>query len=281
MPRVMMPRLMMSRLILAALALSLLPAAAQERVVVAGSALCEIVAELGQTARVVGRDTTCTFPEAMQALPDVGYLRALSAEGLLSLGPDLILADVDAGPPETMALVEASAVPVVRVRADYTEAGVVARVATVAGALGVDAAPLVARIGDGFRDLASARTDAAPVRAMFVLSAAGGRIMASGQATAADGMLDLAGAENVFTDFEGYRQLTDEAITAAAPEVIVMMDRSGDHGLSDAQILSHPALGLTPAGQTGRVVRMDGVFLLGFGPRTPQAARALMDALGG
>lgn len=261
------------------------PALAQDRVVVAGSALCEVVAALGQTHRVVGRDTTCTYPDAMAALPDIGYLRALSAEGLLSLGPDLILADVDAGPPETMALITASAVPVVRVHADFTEAGVIERIATVGAALGVDAAPLLDQVQAGFDHLARTRAEQAalhaPVRVIFILSASGGRVLASGLGTAADGILALAGAENAIDAFDGYRQLTDEAITAAAPDVIVMMDRSGDHALSDAQILAHPALGLTPAGQAGRVVRMDGVFLLGFGPRTPQAAQALQDALRG
>ena len=257
------------------------PALAQDRIVVAGSAVCEIVAELGLADQVVGRDTTCTHPPMFAGLPDMGYLRALSAEGLLSLGPDLILADGDAGPPETMALVEASAVPVVRVRAEYSEQGVIDRVGAVAAALGADGDPLVTRLRAEFAALAAAREGRAPVAALFILSAAGGRILASGRGTAADGILALAGGRNVLQDFQGYRQLTDEAIIAAAPEVIVMMDRGGEHALSDAQIVEHPALSLTPAGRAGRVVRMDGALLLGFGPRTPGAARALMTALGG
>ena len=256
-----------------------LPAVAQERIVVAGSALCEIVAALDATDRMVGRDTTCTYPESMADLPDMGYLRALSAEGLLSLNPDLILADVDAGPPETMDLVAATDVPVVRVEADFTQTGVIERIDAVAQALGVDGGPLAMQVEAEFEALAQARAGAGPVSAMFVLSAAGGRILASGAGTAASGMLDLAGAENAITGFEGYRQLTDEAITAAAPDVIVMMDRAGDHALDDAAIIAHPALGLTPAAQNGRIVRMDGVYLLGFGPRTPAAARDLMTAL--
>src|SRR5690606_21643015 len=110
-----------------------------------------------------------------------------------------------------------------------------------------------------------------PLRAMFILSAQGGRIMASGGNTAASGILALAGVENAVTGFEGYRLLTDEAVAAAAPDAIIMMDRDGDHALTDAQIIAHPALGVTPAGQAMRVVRMDGLFLLGFGPRTPDA----------
>ncbi|WP_323020800.1 heme/hemin ABC transporter substrate-binding protein [Pararhodobacter sp.] len=266
-------------LVVAALAAT--PTLAQDRVVVAGSALCEVVAALGQVDRVVGRDTTCLYPEVFAELPDVGYLRALSPEGLLSLDPDLILADVDAGPPATMDLVAASAVPVVRIAADFTEAGVIARIEGVAGALGVDPAPLVGSVTEGFATLAEARAAAESPRVLFILSAAGGRVMAAGQGTAAQGILTLAGAQNVLDGFEGYRPLTDEAIAAAAPDAILMMDRSGDHALDDAAILAHPALGLTPAAQNGRIVRMDGALLLGFGPRTPEAALALIRALEG
>lgn len=259
------------------------PALAQERVVVAGGALTEIVVALGQLDRVVGRDSTSTWPEEVLALPDVGYVRALSPEGLLALNPDLILADAGSGPPETIAVIEAAQVPFVHIEAAYDEAGVLARIDQVSAALGVDGAALRTEVEAGFRDLAEARAarTGAPVRAMFIISAAGGRINASGRGTAADGMIALAGAVNVIDEFEGYRQLNDEAVAAAAPEVIIMMDRAGDHALSDEQILSHPALVLTPAAQGGRVVRMDGLYLLGFGPRTPAAARDLMDALGG
>ncbi|MCW1932037.1 heme/hemin ABC transporter substrate-binding protein [Pararhodobacter zhoushanensis] len=267
--------------LIAAACLAATPTLAQERVVVAGSALAEIVAALGASDRLVGRDTTVSYPEALTALPDVGYMRALSAEGLLSLGPDLILADVDAGPQATLDLVAATDVPVVRVTGGYTAQGVIDRIEAVAQALSLDAAPLVGQVQSAFATLAEARADAAPVSAIFVLSAAGGRVLASGQGTAAEGILELAGAQNAITGFDGYRQMTDEAIIAAAPQAIVMMDRSGDHALSDADILAHPALGLTPAAEAGRIIRLDGAFLLGFGPRTPEAAQALMDALEG
>lgn len=263
----------------AALLMVAMPAVAQERIVVAGSALCETIAALDQTHRVIGRDTTCGYPAAMAALPDVGYLRALSAEGLLALNPDMILTGNDAGPPETMQLIEASAVPVVRIEADYSPEGVLAQIRAVAGVLGVDGAALIASTEEAFARLAAAREDAAPIRAMFILSGTGGRVMASGHGTGADAMLRLAGAENVLAGFEGYRQVTDEALTAAAPEVIVMMNRSDDHALGDEQIRAHPALGLTPAARNGRILRMDGIFMLGFGPRTPEAAMALLAAM--
>lgn len=65
--------------------------AAPKRVVVIGGALAETAFALGGAEtpryRLVGADTTCTYPDAAKRLPKVGYQRALSAEGLLSLRP--------------------------------------------------------------------------------------------------------------------------------------------------------------------------------------------------
>lgn len=73
--------------------------------------------------------------------------------------------------------------------------------------------------------------------------------------------------------------MTDEAILAAAPDVILMMDRGGDLAITDADLAAHPALGATPAVQAGAVIRMNGLLLLGFGPRPPDAPRMLHRAL--
>ena len=58
-----------------------------------------------------------------------------------------------------------------------------------------------------------------------------------------------------------------------------MMDREGDLAIGNADVMAHPTLSQTAAAQSGAIVRMDGLRLLGFGPRTPEAARALYDAL--
>jgi iron complex transport system substrate-binding protein len=119
------------------------------------------------------------------------------------------------------------------------------------------------------------------VRVLFILSAQGGRLLASGTGTAADGIIRMAGGVNAIDGFEGYKTLTDEAAAVARPDVILMMDRSGDHAADDAQLFALPALAGSPAAATGSVVRMDGLLLLGFGPRTAEAVRALSRALGG
>lgn len=103
--------------------------------------------------------------------------------------------------------------------------------------------------------------------------------MAGGAGTEAEGIISLAGGVNAAIGFDGYKPMTDEAVLAARPDVILMMDREGDLAIGDADILSQPALAATPAAKYGAIVRMDGLLLLGFGPRTPEAARALHAAL--
>jgi iron complex transport system substrate-binding protein len=268
------------------LGLALVPALAAEtaRVVTLGGSVTEIAVELGAGDRLVGRDTTSNHPETVLALPDVGYIRALSAEGVLSLGPDLILAEGDAGPVEAVEVLRAAGVPFVQVPEATTPDGVLAKVTAVAAALGLpdEGAALVARLEAEFAAVA-ARSAAVsrPKRVLFILSLQGGRVMAAGAGTEAEGIIRLAGGINAAEGFDGYKQIADEAVLTAAPDVILMMDREGDLAIADADILAHPALALTPAGAAGQVVRMDGMLLLGFGPRTPQAALALNAALYG
>ncbi|TCP44148.1 heme/hemin ABC transporter substrate-binding protein [Rhodovulum marinum] len=269
----------MIRPLFAALALAALPAQAADRVVSVGGSITEIVVALGQGDRLVARDTTSTYPETVSDLPDVGYVRRLSPEGVLSVDPDLILAEEGAGPPETVALLQAAAIPFVQIPDGYDRAAVLAKIAAVARALDVPerGAALAADVGAAL-DAAAKAAEGPARRVMFVMSVQGGRILAAGRDTAADGIIRLAGGENAVTEFEGYKPLTDEAVTRAAPEVILMMAREGADDIS-AQVLAHPAIRTTPAAEARALVRMDGLYLLGFGPRTAQAVRDLSDAL--
>ncbi|MBC7179397.1 MAG: ABC transporter substrate-binding protein, partial [Roseovarius sp.] len=106
-------------------------------------------------------------------------------------------------------------------------------------------------------------------------------ILASGRDTQAAAIIEMAGGINAVTGFDGYKQMTDEAVAEAAPDVILMMDRTGDHAILDEQLFALPAIRTTPAGANDSIVRMNGLYLLGFGPRTAGAALDLNRALYG
>ena len=118
-----------------------------------------------------------------------------------------------------------------------------------------------------------------PQRVLFILSMRGGKILASGIDTAADGILKLAGAENAIQEFSGYKALSEEAIITSAPDAILMMARGGDHSADADKLFAHPAISQTPAAASRSLIKMDGLYLLGFGPRTPAAATDLYKAL--
>jgi iron complex transport system substrate-binding protein len=253
-----------------------------QSIVSIGGPVTEIIFALGQGGRIVGRDTTSVFPQVVHSLPDVGYMRQLSAEGVLSVGPDLIVTRDTAGPPETMNQLRSAAIPVVEIHDGYSEAAVLAAVDTIGAALGVEAAAqdLHAQIKAEFVTLENlvATQDHAP-RVLFILSNQDGRLNVAGRNTGADGIIALAGAENVVAEaFEGYKIMSNEALMTAAPDVILMLKGRADHAGRKDDVFALPALANSPAALNDRFILLE-TSSLGFGPRTAQFASNLHRAL--
>ncbi|CEJ12445.1 Hemin-binding periplasmic protein HmuT precursor [bacterium YEK0313] len=258
--------------------------AAAQRIVAAGGVVTEILYALGLADQVVGVDTTSLYPAAaLKDKPNVGYVRALSAEGVLSLKPTLVIAIDGAGPPDTMKLIEEAGIRVERLPDDLTAPGIVTRIRTVGRLAGAaDKADALAREVDvKFQALAAERDRrAARKRVLFILSLQNGRVVVGGRHSSADAIITLAGAVNAAADVEGYKPLTDEGVIAAAPDAVLVMQR-GDHALSASDVFGLPAFAATPAARDKALIGMDGLYLLGFGPRTPDAAHDLMAAVYG
>lgn len=254
------------------------------RIASIGGSVTEIVYALGEEKKLVARDSTSVFPEAATALPDVGYMRQLSPEGVLSVNPSGLLMLEGSGPQETIDVLAKASVPLVTVPETYDHDGILKKIEIVGRALGAEekAAVLSAEV-DAELDAAEKLTAgiAQKKRVLFVLSLQGGKVLAAGDHTAANGIIEMAGAVNAVEGFAGYKQLSDEAAILARPDVILMMEGGAGHSLPDAEIFGHPALAPTPAGQGKRLVRMDGNYLLGFGPRTAAAIKDLATALYG
>lgn len=269
-----------------ALAFLAMPAVAEDlsRVISLGGSVTEIAVALGAEGALVARDTTSSYPASVEALPDVGYIRALSPENVLALNPSLIIAEGDAGPPEAVEVLKSAGIPFALMPQVTGPTGIPDKIKAVGVALGKEAeSEALAASVEAELKTAQARADAVTEkkRVLFVLSMNGGKLMAGGEGSSAEGIILLAGAENAASGFTGYKPITDEAIIAAAPDVLLMMDREGDLEIANAEVIAHPALGETPAAKAGAIIRMDGLLLLGFGPRTPQAANELYQAIYG
>ncbi len=246
-----------------------------QRIVSVGGALTEILYALGAEKMLVGVDTTSSWPESAKELPQVGYQRSLSAEGVLSLRPDLVLATDNAGPAEVLTQLRATGLDIKVFPADFTVNGVVERVRTIAKLVGreKEGEELIENIltEAASAKLLTAQTQPKP-RVLFLLAMGSGSPLASGKNTAADAMIHLAGGENVLSQFNGYKPVSSEAIIAARPDFLLLVSHGkGDVTSRTQQVLSLPGMQHTAAAKEGNVIHMDGLKLLGFGPRIGSA----------
>ncbi|MER8800767.1 hemin ABC transporter substrate-binding protein [Mesorhizobium sp. M0018] len=255
----------------------------RSRIVAIGGSITEIVYALGEQDRLVARDSTSRYPQAAVELPDVGYMRQLSPEGVLSVKPSGILALGGSGPKEAVDVLKKSSIPFIEVTERYDNQGILEKIHIVGKALGTEAkadalaAQIDAKLKAAEKQTASIKDRK---RVLFVLSMQGGKLLAAGSDTAADGIIKLSGGINAIDGFAGYKQLSDEAVITARPDVILMMNNAGP-GTADDELFSNPAVASTPAGAARRLIRMDGGYLLGFGPRTADAIHDLAVSLYG
>ena len=252
------------------------------RIVSIGGAITEILYALGFEDRVVAVDTTSLYPPAaLRDKPNVGYMRQLSPEGVLGLNPSLVLAVQGSGPKETMDVLEAAKVPLVLVPETFSEAGLLEKIRLIGHAMGADprAECLTSVVASDLAQLRGLRAKVTkPVRVMFVMSLLNGRAMTAGHKTAANEIIEMAGGINAIDGYDGYKIVNDEAIVAAKPDVVLSIQRGKDTLEAEA-VYHHPAFALTPVAANKTFIAMEGLYLLGFGPRTAAAARDLATRL--
>ncbi len=252
------------------------------RLVTVGGGITEVVYALGAQDQLVGTDTTSLYPVAAQATPKVGYMRQLSAEGLLALRPDALIAGTDAGPPVVIDQLRSAGVRVELVNADHSWDEVRRKVAAVGRASGREAAAreLQARL-DARWQVVTARVRASKnpgPRVLFVLSHSGSPMVA-GEQTAADALIRFIGARNPLAGFKGYRPMTAEAMAQAAPDIVLTTTQGIEAIGGEATFWQRPELALTPAHARRALVHLDALELLGFGPRLPDVVERLHERM--
>ena len=258
-------------------------ATASPRLVSVHGSLTEIAYLLDAQHLLVGTDTTSTHPAAASRTPKVGYLRQLSAEGLLSLRPTAVLGTDEAGPPTVLAQLRQAGVPLRLVKVTHRFEDVLEKVRLVgaasqrqeaAQALSAD---LLERWQASRRRVTQGAHPRAP-RVLFIM-AHGPAAMLAGTDTGAHAMLVNAGAHNALAGVQGWRSLNAESAVQARPDWVVTTDESVAALGGLDKLWQLPGLALTPAGRQRRVLSFDTMALLGFGPRTPAALEALREGL--
>lgn len=248
-----------------------------ERIVSVGGAVTETLFALGLAKNIVAVDSTSMYPAAARELPQVGYLRQLSAEGVLAARPDMVLLGEGAGPASAVDQIKSSGLEVEDIRIGWSPASVTQLIRHVGQATDTSgkADLLASNVEQDFKTLAAALPEAEKPSVLLVLSAGAGPLLGAGSKTAAEAAVHLAGGRLALPDLEGYKPLSLEPVLAADPNYIIIPGHvlgivGGIEGLMKLDIIAK-----TNAGREGRIIIADSLYLLGFGPRTPQAAADL------
>ncbi|AKN68969.1 ABC transporter substrate-binding protein [Streptomyces sp. PBH53] len=255
------------------------------RIVPLSGSLSEIVFTLGLGRRVVARDITATFQQAAK-LPVVTRNHDVSAESVLSLKPDLVLAEKTTGPAEAMDQIRAAGIPVLVVAPAKGLADVGPRIRAVAGALGVPAAGTELTRRSEQRIAAVLETvprhrDKPRVAFLYLRGSAsvyliGGADSGATSLLEAAGAVDAGAASGLTKDFTA---LTSEALAQAAPDAVLVMSKGLRSVGGVDGLLKIPGVAQTPAGLDRRVVSVEDGVLLNYGPRTDRVLASVVHQL--
>ena len=253
-----------------------------QRWVSAGGALSEWVSALGAESKLVGADTTSQHPESLKLLPSIGYQRQLSAEGILSLKPDVLIGTDEMGPPPVLAQIRSAGVPVEMFSAQPDLDNLHATLKHLGRLLG-DEAQAEQLFKDYQQQLTLHGQQVARLQAqnkapgvLLLLGHAGGKPLIAGKDTAADWLLTQAGGHNLATH-TGYKPFSIEALAGLNPEVLVFADRSlTGEAARQALMKENPILASIRAAKDGRIYELDPTLLVGgLGPRLPASLKQL------
>ncbi|MFT6434898.1 MAG: iron complex transport system substrate-binding protein [Candidatus Azotimanducaceae bacterium] len=256
------------------------PAVDSSRVAVAGGSVTELIYFLGEEHRLVAVDRTSNYPKEARLLPQVGYVRALSTEGMLSLEPTLLMGEEDMGPPEVLAQLERTGVEMVRIPEAFTPQGVIDKLRCVAEVLAVDSDRISlaeTKLAASLRRLEAisfSKPEILPTAAVILVFSEGAPI-AAGTNTAGDGLIQMAGMRNALSAINGWKPLSAESLIEADPEYLILTNRAVAAAGGMDKVYENPAIRLTTAGRKKQLLQMDGMTLLGFGPRTLDAAATI------
>ena len=249
------------------------------RLISIGGALTEIVYLLKANSELVGVDTTSIYPAAATRLPNVGYTRSLSAEGILALRPTQLIATEDAGPPIVLKQIVDTRIPLTILPSSHQFKDLIERVNTIGRLVHKTdmAQALASRLHLEWKDAQErvSHSKVNNIRALFVLSQNPSQLMVGGTKTSADAMIKFAGARNAIAGMSGFKPLTPEAVIAANPDVIVVTDQGMKAVGGIGGVLRFPGISQTRAGKEQKIISLEAMYLLGFGPRMPLAIAEL------
>lgn len=250
----------------------------QQRIVTAGSAVTETVCTLGNCHAIVASDRTSLYPPQIQSLPSIGYRSSISAEGIISQRPTVVIAEKDYVEDAVLAQVGSTGIKLLVIERDYSFEGTKGMITKIAAALEKqkEAEQLIkemeSQLLKASQLLKNTKTNP---RVLCVYNRGTASVSLAGSNTFSD-ILQYVGAQGVVKGVEGYKPLNTEGLIASRPDFMLFLD-SGFESIGGVEgVLKIPGVAQTQAGKSRQIISMEALKLTNFGPRFGEAVTELI-----
>ena len=249
-------------------------------IVVAGGSITEIIYFLNLQNKLVGVDVTSNYPLNAKKLPSIGYIRNLSIEGLLSLKPNLILAEESIGPPIIVKQLNKTSVEFRIIKNNYTIDGINEKFLCISKILDVNINNNIdyKKFVNNVKKLKSfvKNNNKEKKDILLILMMKGTSPIIAGKNTSGHGFIKMIGQNNSMDKVSGWKPVSSEQILIANPNYIIVTKRALKDFTSIEKFLKLPGISSTKAAKNKNVFIKDGMSLLGYGPRTINVAKEIL-----
>lgn len=230
------------------------------RVISTDAGVTELMFALGLDKQLVAVDVTSQLPPDYPKLANIGYHRTLSAEGLLSLNPTVVIGSEHTGPENVLMALKQANVKFVPLNSAKTGQQLEDNILQLSAALN--------QADKGQALLASVNGKLAKIeqhhlageRVAFLLAMDETKLRLAGRGTSGDAFIQLMKAENV-AGFDNYRNISAESLLEMQPTIIIVVGRTADTAVPNL-LAANAVLAHTPAGKQQRIVAVDGASLV-------------------
>lgn len=249
-----------------------------QKIVSLNGAISEALVILGAESQIIGVDVTSTYPESLKTkATDLGHVRSITAESILSLKPNVVFATSKDVNPTLNEQLKAANVSLKIINQEYSTESTKKLITEIAKFLKKENyQPLLENID---RQIAEIKPFEKKPKVLFIYARGAGNLMVAGKETPLHHMIELAGADNAAATITDFKPLTPEALLTINPDVILLFD-TGLQSLGGIDgLLKAEGISATNAGKNQKIITMDGQLLSGFGPRLGKAVVELHNKL--
>ena len=231
-----------------------------QRIISTDAGVTDIIMALKSNEQLVGIDVTSQQPGNTE-VARVGYHRTLSAEGLLSLNPTMVIGSEHMGPPETLTAIKNANITLLQLPSAHDVETLKNNILTIGKALNKS------QQAENLLQIINTRTQQIQQQLLhkksiaFLLQMNSRGLKLAGLNTVGNDVIQLLGGDNLGTH-KGYQAISAEALLELQPDIIIIASEDSSNSSADSLLKNNPLLIHTPAGKNHQIVSINGRFLV-------------------